>query len=222
MKKMTITFCMGIVVLTACNDGTTETAENKIAASIDSAPAIVVENAKEAWVAVDSATEMKAWMEYATPGEPQKMLMKSAGNWTGETTMWMKKDAPPVTSKANAVYKSELGGRFLSSYFSGEMMGMPFEGKGTTGYDNYKKKYVSTWTDNMGTGVMVMEGTWDEATKSVTYTGSMTSPANGKECKMKEIYTIIDDNNEKMEMYGPDSKTGEQYKTMEIKLTRKK
>ncbi len=33
-------------------------------------------------------------------------------------------------------------------------MGMPFEGMGIDGYDNLAKQYVSTWVDNMGTGIM--------------------------------------------------------------------
>jgi hypothetical protein len=50
----------------------------------------------------------------------------------------------------------------------------------------------------------------------------MIDPATGRECDFKEVYKIIDDNNQVMEMYGPDPKTGQQYKSMEIKLTRKK
>jgi hypothetical protein len=30
-----------------------------------------------------------------------------------------------------------------------------------------KKMFSSSWVDNMGTGIMNMEGTWDEATKSI-------------------------------------------------------
>jgi hypothetical protein len=100
-------------------------------------------------------------------------------------------------------------------------MGMPFTGMSITGYDNYKKKYVSAWIDNMGSGIMHMEGPWDEASKSMTLTGSMLDPATGKECKMREVFKIVDDNNQVMEMYGPDPKTGVEYKTMEIKFTRK-
>jgi hypothetical protein len=33
---------------------------------------------------------------------------------------------------------------------------------------------------------------------------------------------MVDDNTQVMEMYGPDMKTGKEYKNMEIKFTRKK
>lgn len=219
MKQRMIAFSMATLVFAACNSGTTT---DEKTTAIDSS-AVKTETPKDkAWVAVDSATEMKAWMDYATPGEAQKMLAKSEGTWTGQTTMWMAKDAPPATNTSTMVNKMAMGGRYQLSTFNGSFMGMPFEGMSVTGYDNYKKKYISTWIDNMGTGIMKMEGDWDEASKSMVMTGKCTNPANGVEYEMKEIFKHIDDNNELMEMYGPDSKTGEIYKTMEIKLTRKK
>ena len=39
------------------------------------------------------------------------------------------------------------------------MMGQPFSGVGIDGYDNLRKKYVTTWIDTMGTGIFSMEGT---------------------------------------------------------------
>jgi len=56
------------------------------------------------------------------------------------------------------------------------MMGMPFEGIGINGYDNLKKKFVSTWIDNMGTMIVMSTGTFDPATKTFTYMGEMDNP----------------------------------------------
>ena len=63
-----------------------------------------------------------------------------------------------------------LGGRWVESKFTSNMMGQPFEGIGYTGYDNQKKKYMGTWQDNMSTAVMVSEGTMDAAGKVMTQT----------------------------------------------------
>ena len=174
------------------------------------------------WKAVDSATAMKAWMDYATPGEPHKMMAASDGTWEGETTSWMAMGAPPSISKSTSVNKMIMDGRYQVTEFSGDMMGMPFKGMGILAYDNSKKLFTNTWIDNMGTGIMMMEGPWDEATKSMTMTGKYTNPANGMECEMKETFRMIDNDNQVMEMWGPDQATGKQYKTMEIKFTRKK
>lgn len=175
------------------------------------------------WKPVDSATANKAWMDYATPGEMHKMLAKSDGSWTGENTMWMENNGKPMTSTSEATNKMIFGGRYQMGEHKGNFMGMPFEGISIVGYDNAKKKFVSTWIDNMGTGTMNMEGEWNSSKKSIEFKGKMTDPARpGEDCDVREVFTIVDDNHHVMEMYGPDSKTGKEYKTMEIKYTRKK
>lgn len=220
MKRKIFPICAAIFLLASCDNEKKTDESMKADATVSSADS----NSKkeEAWVPVDSATAMKAMMDYSIPGEQHKMLAKSNGTWTGEVTMWMAPDAPPMTSTMTMTNKMIMDGRYQMSEAKGNMMGAPFNGISTTGYDNHKKVFVSTWIDNMGTGVMKIEGPWDEATKSVTFTGKMVNPANGKECEFKEVYKMIDDNNQVMEMYGPDLQTGKQYKTMEIKLTRKK
>ncbi|ASK31219.1 hypothetical protein CEY12_14405 [Chryseobacterium sp. T16E-39] len=175
------------------------------------------------WKPVDSATAMKAWMEYSTPGDMHKMLAKSDGIWSGETTMWMEEGGKPMKSTSESTNKMIFGGRYQESVHKGNMWGMPFEGRSIVGYDNATKKFVSTWMDNMGTGIMYTTGEWNAAKKSIEFKGKMpdiTRP--GKECDVREVFTFVDDNTQIMEMYGPGSKTGKEIKTMEIKFTRKK
>ena len=221
MKRITLTIFTAAMLLFGCNNEKTanETSDERTANS-DSATAS--KDKEEAWVPVDSATQMKAWMEAATPGEPHKMLAKSNGTWNGEVTMWMAPDAPPATSTATMTNKMVMDGRYQLSEMKGSFMGQPFNGMSTTAYDNVTKKFVSTWIDNMGTGIIKMEGPWDEANKTITLAGTMIEPSTGRECNMREVFKIIDDNTQLMEMYGPDPKTGKEFKSMTIKLTRKK
>jgi hypothetical protein len=213
MKKIAITFC-AVSLLFACKSDTKD-------ANKSDTTSTTTADAKSEWVPVDSATAMKAMMEAGTPGKEHAMLAKSTGTWKAETTMWMSPDAPPMTSTGTAVNKMILGGRYQEMSFKGDMMGQAFEGLGTTGYDNARKVWTSTWVDNMSTMIMNMDGTWDEATKTITFTGKMFCAPNGKMCDMKENFRMVDDNTQVMEMYGPDMKTGKQFKNMEIKLTRK-
>ncbi len=214
MKNL-LTILSAAFLLIACEKGKTTAANGT-----DKADSTV---ANSEWKPVDSATAMKAWTAYSTPGEMQKMLAKSNGTWTGETTMWMENGAKPMMSKSEATNKMMFGGRYQITNHKGDFMGMPFEGMSIVGYDNAKKKFVSTWIDNMGTGIMHSEGDWNPSTKSVEFKGKMTDPSRpGKDCDFREVFTFIDDNTQKLEMYGPDSKTGKEYKTMEIKYTRKK
>ena len=162
---------------------------------------------------------MKAMMAYSTPGDIHKMLAKSSGDWTATVTMWMQPGASPVSSAASCTSEMILGGRYLQSKNSGNFMGQPFEGVGLTGYDNAKKMFVSTWIDNMGTGIMTMTGVWDDASKSIKYSGSMVDPMSGKDIPVREIWRFVDDNTQIMEMY---SIMGDkEFKNMEVKYVRK-
>jgi hypothetical protein len=165
----------------------------------------------------DSA--MKAWMSYMTPGDLHKMLAKDDGEWSEEITLWMEPGAPPAKSVATATNRMILGGRYQESKHTGNFMGMPFEGYSITGYDNAKKIFVNSWVDNMGTGIMFMEGKWDEKTKTIHFTGKTTDPSTGKDVSVREVFTMIDNNKQKMEMFM--TQGGKEYKSMEIVFTRK-
>ncbi len=195
--KQIIIACCAASFLFACNDekrGATTDGINSTATTTSATAK------NDDWVPVDSATAMRTMMEAGTPGAQHAMLAKGDGNWTAETTIWMSPDTAPMTTKSNVVNKMVLGGRYQETTFKGDMMGMPFEGSSTTGYDNAKKVYFTTWMDNMSTGMMNMEGTWDEASKSISFKGTMLCPANGQECEMREVYKIVDDNTQVMEM----------------------
>jgi hypothetical protein len=128
--------------------------------------------------------------------------------------------ATPTSSTGTTENKMVLGGRYQESIHKGNMEGMPFEGHSLLGYDNAKKIFQNTWVDNMGTGIMLMEGKWDEATKSITLTGKSYDPMSGKDMEMRQVYKIVDDDHHTLEMYTPAA--GKEFKNMEIRYTRKK
>ncbi|WP_214226892.1 DUF1579 domain-containing protein [Pedobacter sp. B4-66] len=161
---------------------------------------------------------MKAWEAYMTPGDVHKMMANDNGSWKAEVTMWMSPDAPPTKSEGSCMQSMILGGRYQQSSFKGTMMGKPFEGLGLMGYDNAKKVFVSSWVDNMGTGMMQMEGTWDDATKSITLKGKTVDPMTGKDMDVREVHKIVDNKTHVMEMYM--TTDGKEMKTMEIKFTK--
>jgi hypothetical protein len=169
----------------------------------------------------DSAAMMKAWMDYMTPGAMHSMLAKDNGTWNAQITMWMAPDAPPQKSTGTAVYKMIMGGRYQQGEFKSTFNGMPFEGMSTVAYDNSKKAFVSTWLDNMGTGIMNMEGTYDEATKTYNFSGNSYDPMTGKQCAFRQTIKRVDDNTLLEEMFAtyPGAK---EFKTMEITFKRKK
>lgn len=187
---------------------------------VDTTQANTPENKDEAPMAeMDSAAMMKAWMDFATPGQMHTWMAKSDGTWSGEVTQWMAPDQP-TKSTATIVNKTTLNGLYQMSDYSGSMMGQPFTGHGLMGYDNAKKEFFSTWIDNMGSGIVLLRGSLDTTTNILSLKGTQTNPLNGKDAMIREEIKFIDDNNQVLTMWGEDM-MGKEEKFMEIVLKRK-
>jgi hypothetical protein len=180
--------------------------------------------------AADMQKMMAQMMELAKLNENHKLLADLAGTWSYTVKMWMNPDpnAKPDESKGTAVRKSMMDGRYFVVDVTGkmEMPGadgkkkeMTFKGMGIDGYDNVKKKFVGTWMDNMGTGVMMSEGDYDPATKTFTY-ASEYEAIPGMKTKIREVVKVVDKNHHTFEWY--ENRGGQEVKTMEINYTRKK
>jgi hypothetical protein len=138
-----------------------------------------------------------------TPGPEHAMLGKDVGTWDATVEMFMP-GAPPSVSKGTEVV-TMMGGFWQLTEFKSEMMGQPFEGRGTTGFDPTKKKYVGTWVDTMTPAYYTVEATYDAATK--TLTGWMDGPdQTGVVTKTKETTEWKDADTRVFTMYAPDGK----------------
>jgi hypothetical protein len=170
---------------------------------------------------MDEKAMMEMMAKYSTPGPEHKGLEAFAGTWDATAKMWMDPSAPAQESKGVAENKMTLGGRFLEQSFEGTFMNQPFTGRGYTGYDLYKKQYVSTWMDSMGTMIVMATGTGDPSAKTVTMTGQMDDFMTGKKMDFKQTATVVDPDHNVFEMWmtGPD---GKMFKTLEIHYTRRK
>jgi len=169
--------------------------------------------------AQDDKAMMDAMMKAAAPSEQHALLAKLAGRWTTTVKAWMAPGQAPVESAGSAEITMTLGGRFYHEQFKGDFMGMPFEGVGFGGYDNVTKKFQATWADTMGTGLMLMKGDYDPATKSFTYMGEFTDPM-GKPSTMKIVQKWVDADTHVSEFY--ETAAPGQPKIMEITYKRAK
>ncbi|MBL7661605.1 DUF1579 domain-containing protein [bacterium] len=164
---------------------------------------------------------MAAWEKAGTPGDAHKTLNAFAGKWNTTTKSYYSPDGTPAVSKGSVENSWILGGRFLQEKYKGQMMGKPFEGLALTGYDNSKGAYVSTWTDNMTTGVMNSTGTFDPQTKTFTYLGSYTCPVTGQTIYSTMKSQLVSNDKHMFEMYEAfDPKGADQRKVLEIEYTR--
>jgi len=160
---------------------------------------------------------MQAMMTAMTPGEHHEHMKKLVGNYDYTIKMWMDPAAPPTESTGKRTAEMILGGRYLEEKFTGNFMGMPFEGVGLMGYDNLSKQYVGTWIDNMSTQIMEMHGTCDSGTWSMS--GESTDPMTGKKMTTRSVVKLVNDNTFTMEMFGPGA-DGKEVKMMEMTCKR--
>jgi hypothetical protein len=171
---------------------------------------------------------MKQMMEMSKLNENHKLLSDTNGNWNFAIKMWMNPDpnAKPQESKGTGTRKSLMGGRYVMMDVTGKMQmpdetgkmkNMQFKGMGIDGYDNVKKKFVSSWIDNMGTGIQFSEGTYDPATKTFTYTSEI-EVIPGMKTPVREVIKVPDNNHMVLEWY--ENHGGQEKKTMEINYTR--
>jgi hypothetical protein len=223
MKERILTCCIASIFLLACNNekaGETKSDESKNGDTSNVAAKPEKKN-DNTYTMPDSNTAKQNWMTYAAPGEMQKMLAKWNGEWSAEISMWETPGGPEMKATGTMSNKMIMDGRYQLSNFKATMMGMPMEGMSTVAFDNHKKVFISTWIDNMGTGLTTFEGTWDDATKSMTSTAKMMDPQLAKELTMREVFKVVDDSHQVMEMYKP-APDGKEFKNMEVRYTRKK
>ena len=176
----------------------------------------------------DDGGMVSMMMALAKPGENHKILVDQAGEWTYVEKFWMSPDTnvPPMTYNGTASTKPVMEGRYFISEAKGvismpgpdgKLQDMEFKGMQIDGYDNVKRQFVTTWIDNMGTGIMHFEGVYDPAAKTLTYRAE-EELMPGMKVKVREVVTLTDHDHHTMEYF--QEQGGHETKAMEITFTR--
>jgi hypothetical protein len=163
---------------------------------------------------------MEAWQKAGTPGEPHKKLEALVGEWKAHSKVWSDPSAPPVESEATSSTRTIFDGRYIEQKYEGEWMGQPFHGISIWGYDNLRKKFVSTWIDSTATSIFYSEGEWDAEKKAIVFHGESADPVTEKMEKLKAVVRFDSDDKHVFEMFmiGED---GKEVRNMEIIYTKK-
>jgi hypothetical protein len=172
----------------------------------------------------DAAPRLQEEFSPPKPTPEHLALKEEAGAWDAV----IKASFPGPDGKVQEVESRGIefnrmmpGDLWLITTFRGEFGGMPFHGHGVTGYDPNKKKYIGTWVDNFAPALMVMEGTYDEATKTSTfYSDTVDERGQPTKAKMTELQQDKDHRHFTLFMQGPQG--GDDWtKVMEIHYTRR-
>lgn len=166
------------------------------------------------------AAMMEAWQKSMTPGAGHRRLEPLVGTFETTSKIWMQPGAPPSEGSGVSKHKWVLGGRYIEQSYRGKTMGMPFQGVGYTGYDNVQKKYVGSWMDSMGTGIMTSVGTGKPSAKKMEFESTVADPVTGKNTKFRTIVRVKDNDRHSFEMWGK-GPGGKEFRTMLIDYKRK-
>lgn len=170
-----------------------------------------------ALLADDQELTREEVMELGQPGEEHERLAVMVGSWNTEMKMFLPEFEEPLVSEGSAEFELILDGRFLVQDFEGDIGGTPFSGHGMSGYDRIQEKYIGTWMDSFNTGMMTLEGTYDEEADTMTEVGTTVSPTGEDTMKYVTEYHSDDEFFMTIYMVGAD---GTDTKLMEITYTR--
>jgi len=144
-------------------------------------------------------------------------LANLAGDWQ---SIWKMAAMPGVPGMENPTESTgtehaELicNGLWLKSTIDSTYLGKPFQGVWLVGYDPFAKQYQSIWVSSQDEPPCVGNGTFDEKTKTWTFTGN--SPKGP--VRFQYVFTDADNSTETCFLVAPDGK-----ETQCMQITRKR
>jgi hypothetical protein len=161
---------------------------------------------------------MEMMKQASAPGDRHKGLSPLIGEFKVDAKFWMDPTGEPMVSTGTSQNTWMLGDRFVGQHYSGEFMGMEFEGHGALGFHKETEEYEAVWVDNFGTGIMFQKGKAGTDPKKITVEGEYTS-AMGTH-RMKNVTTIVSNDKHVMEFWEPHGPNGELVRTGEMTYTR--
>ena len=139
-------------------------------------------------------------MAQEKPGEHHKHLKKMIGTWYFKSKFHT---VPGQIVEMNGVEVARMqpGGFWLISDFTGKLMEMPFHAHALMGYEAHKKKYIVTWSDSLGSVLVISSGTCSKDGKTITMVGKGYELIQKREITYKQVYETKDTNTKTYKLY---------------------
>ena len=160
-----------------------------------------------------------AWEKSMSKSADHALLEEMSGTWNASVKFWAQARSEPAVSTAKSIYKSILNGKFLIEDYQGTYSEKSYQGMSIMGYDTILQKFNNYWVDNMGTGAIYSEGTYNSETKTISLNGEVTDPITKTKRPTLSTLKIIDKDNHLLEMYDL-LPGGKKFKTLEIEYKR--
>lgn len=151
-------------------------------------------------------------------GAEHAVFQKDVGTWDAQVEVRPGAGVAPQSSKGVMVSRLICGSQWLVMDFKIESS--DFEGHGLYGWDPAKKKYVGTWVDSMRTTLAQAEGTWDAATRTMTFWNELKLP-NGNLMRWREVTETRDADTQVFRSFMP-TPDGKEFETLTVTYTRRR
>ena len=153
--------------------------------------------------------------ELSNPGKNHSLLDPLIGKWKVQVKYWADASTPPEITSGTSEIKWIFGQRFVQEIYRGKSSGKPYQGLGLMGYDPQLAKFISIWIDSLSTGVMISEGTSDQAGKSFTFKTQFQHPSTGEKKELISELRLVNPSQHVFELFEilPD---GKRFKTVEM------
>lgn len=132
------------------------------------------------------------------PTPEHELLQRTVGAWNVKCTYFMVD--PPLENEARETVEP-VGPFWTVSRFEAEMMGTPFVGRATCGYDPFEQRFVGTWVDSMLPVLYPYDGTYDEGTRTLAMKGRGNMPQFGGVCDYRMVQQFAAEGHHTFDMY---------------------
>lgn len=127
----------------------------------------------------------------------------AVGTWDAEMEIRPYPGAELIRSKGECVSRLSAGRWFVTDWRTES----GFAGHGVYGWDDKKGIYVGIWVDSMSGVIARSEGSWDEATRTLTY---LTEQVHGeRRIAYRELMQAVDENSRLYRQLMPTADGGE-------------
>jgi hypothetical protein len=129
--------------------------------------------------------------ENEAPARDHQWLKQLTGEWDVTFRMYMQPDQPPVESAGTDSVRT-LGEHWIIAETKSTVMGSPYHGMLSLGYNALTKQFNGTWIDSFGGQLWVYKGTLNDAGDTLTLETEGPSLTQGpdKTARYREIIQI--------------------------------
>lgn len=133
----------------------------------------------------------------ATP--QHALLARTAGKWTARIEIHTPGE-PPQVSRGTETATMTCGGLWLVTHLEGEVLGKPYEGRGTYGFDPARGTFLGVWIDSTAPYPWLSEGEFDEKADALVMQMEGPGP-DGRMERWRTVTEYMDDRHRVFTMY---------------------